>query len=790
MSLRAVIESTVHIEHFRNIDLFNQGFYALRIKLYHMDGLNKVYSDPLEITLAETAEKKRECFKENNKNWELSDVTQGFLDDSEHSFFTRSFVIRYFDEEVEVNDLWTFRSEIEVKDGFLNTEFYIEADLFYIELKNMGTAKLPEKVQQVVETFPLKSVSKSVLKVTKFAHGVSEYFPIVFEGQFFCQFNCTLHSCLTDLKFRAFPVVSEESGGQYNAESEAKYFFKNEKGEIPEDLNYKKVDKVYNEYINILSHMYDRMTGKFKRYISECFEAEQVEQLEDRVRVPSLKLPGDELFNESLNEEEGSKSPGLVIEKSYSIQPPKSPNDLLEDSDTECAIETTENLSEEKTVTKIPVLKNRQKNFMNKKIIPFSERHYLLSDPIKIAKKILEELSYVSLQLSDVWNRINECIRIEPKFILEFLKVDYDQKIREKWCENVYRKVVITEDFTCHIDENFEDIHSKFIVDRMENGYQSKIGQLTIQDLNLWSKPELHPMLIEHWYQKKGKYSTDNENSIETESEWGYEGYYPGWHMVIFVHGFQGSCTDMKVLKNYFSILHPDAVFLVSEANHNNTENWIEEMGEKLAKEISNKIDSYCPDSLGRLSFIGHSMGGIIIRAALPFLEKYKDQMFTYMSLSTPHLGYMYNASKIINAGMWIMKKWKRSKSLTQLSMTDASKLEDTFLYKLSCCDGLNWFKNIVLISSYKDSYAPFDSARIQSWTQATMDMKNGEFYIKMANNILEKLVATSLHRIDVNFMISEKSIDAFIGRTAHIHFLENQYFMRILSHRFVEYFD
>lgn len=59
-----------------------------------------------------------------------------------------------------------------------------------------------------------------------------------------------------------------------------------------------------------------------------------------------------------------------------------------------------------------------------------------------------------------------------------------------------------------------------------------------------------------------------------------------------------------------------------------------------------------------------------------------------------------------------------------------------------------------------------------------------------MANNILRKLTTNWIHRIDVNFMISEKSIDTFIGRAAHIHFLENEYFMRILTHRFIEFFD
>ena len=33
---------------------------------------------------------------------------------------------------------------------------------------------------------------------------------------------------------------------------------------------------------------------------------------------------------------------------------------------------------------------------------------------------------------------------------------------------------------------------------------------------------------------------------------------------------------------------------------------------------------------------------------------------------------------------MWVLKKWKKSKSLTELSMSDALNMEDAYLYKLS----------------------------------------------------------------------------------------------------------
>jgi hypothetical protein len=44
-----------------------------------------------------------------------------------------------------------------------------------------------------------------------------------------------------------------------------------------------------------------------------------------------------------------------------------------------------------------------------------------------------------------------------------------------------------------------------------------------------------------------------------------------------------------------------------------------------------------------------------------------------------------------------------------------------------------------------------------------------GNIYIKMAKNLLGNIPVDVIYRIDVDFRISEKNLDAFIGRTAHI---------------------
>lgn len=84
-------------------------------------------------------------------------------------------------------------------------------------------------------------------------------------------------------------------------------------------------------------------------------------------------------------------------------------------------------------------------------------------------------------------------------------------------------------------------------------------------------------------------------------------------------------------------------------------------MGEKLALEVKKWIKEWCPkDNFSKLSFIGHSLGGIIIRAALPHLIKYKDKMFTYLSLGSPHLSYTLSSSKVVDTGLWFIRKWKK----------------------------------------------------------------------------------------------------------------------------------
>jgi len=113
-----------------------------------------------------------------------------------------------------------------------------------------------------------------------------------------------------------------------------------------------------------------------------------------------------------------------------------------------------------------------------------------------------------------------------------------------------------------------------------------------------------------------------------------------GIHLFVLVHGFQGTAANMKNMKNNILLIYPDSLVICSNVNERNTSEDIPLMGYRLADEIRRYMKENCPGTmLSKMSFIGYSMGGILIRESLKHLYDYKDKMHMYMSLSSPHLG-------------------------------------------------------------------------------------------------------------------------------------------------------
>ncbi|XP_025990418.2 protein FAM135A isoform X4 [Solenopsis invicta] len=257
-----------------------------------------------------------------------------------------------------------------------------------------------------------------------------------------------------------------------------------------------------------------------------------------------------------------------------------------------------------------------------------------------------------------------------------------------------------------------------------------------------------------------------------------------GPHLIICVHGLDGNAADLRLVKTYLELGLPGAHldFLMSERNQGDTFSDFETMTDRLVSEILYHIESSGLNPR-KVSFIGHSLGTIIIRSALtrPQLRPLLPRLHTFLSLSGPHLGTLYNTSGLVNAGMWFMQKWKKSGSLLQLAMKDASDVRRSFMFRLSQKSNLQKFKHVLLCGSAQDRYVPLHSARIELCKAAVRDPTDqGAAYREMVHNILYPVMSApgvSLVRYDVHHALPPTA-NALIGRAAHIAVLDSELFI------------
>lgn len=64
-------------------------------------------------------------------------------------------------------------------------------------------------------------------------------------------------------------------------------------------------------------------------------------------------------------------------------------------------------------------------------------------------------------------------------------------------------------------------------------------------------------------------------------------------------------------------------------------------------------------------------------------MEPFLKHLHTYVSVSGPHLGYLYCSNPLFNSGLWLLKTLKGTQCIYQLTLTDDSDIQNTFLYKL-----------------------------------------------------------------------------------------------------------
>ena len=265
----------------------------------------------------------------------------------------------------------------------------------------------------------------------------------------------------------------------------------------------------------------------------------------------------------------------------------------------------------------------------------------------------------------------------------------------------------------------------------------------------------------------------------------------PGVHLVICIHGLQGNQFDLRLYRVYLLLALPQVRFdfLMAQANHIDTFCDFNLMTDRLVEEILEYVREM-PTPPSKVSFIGHSLGNIVVRSLVtrPELSSLQPKLHLFLSICGPHLGTQYQ-NGIVSMGMWAVRKWYNSQSLLQLSLKDSPNPRDAFLYHLSEAPNFEYFRHVVLLTSPQDKYVPYQSAKVASVAQdGSLQSKLG---LEMMQNILEPLreAKVNLVRVSVDHNIPT-SANSVIGRAAHISMLDNDRFIeKFVTLHLAQYF-
>lgn len=395
-----------------------------------------------------------------------------------------------------------------------------------------------------------------------------------------------------------------------------------------------------------------------------------------------------------------------------------------------------------------------------------------------VTQIVYEELSEVASRMCEIRHLLSTMIREYPCSFLQVTEFDYHSLMKAKWDENVFTENVRS--INSPTDSSVLGKHCRAASSRRNSKFFLCAENLAIRDPEIFLPPDLSPILFEEKYDRRLE-----RWSPEWFSSKNHPDFRPSIHLFVCVHGLLGSRYDMKRISDTLALLRPEAEILISKANENLTEGCIEEMGRRLASEVTTYIAALNSKRLEKISFIGHSLGGLIIRASLPLLAQHKALMHLFFSLNSPHLGCNGN-SKLVDAGLWLIRKFNKSLCLDQLAMTDSDSIHSTLLYKLAKQEQLGWFKHVILLNNSQDNYVTCESARIQCSKQ---ECASKGFVCEMADLLQSSLSPNKLTRVEVNYKSKEKRLGKLIGKTGHVRVLDDRALLMMLIYRQAEAF-
>eukprot|EP01083_Nonionella_stella_P028526 78569_1 len=785
--MRSTYEFGIYLTHFCNVDLFRQGLYFFRIGLYTKTNSNedltkKEKKEDINGGDEKTAESKHFALpyrtmmgKQHERDFLIRSSdrieSMGHIDDVTSTYCSSVFRVQFQEQKVRLNEGCLFRLDLEYE---RKHRVYIDVELVFCELhasdyKNAGFPTFEE----------FTIVDKTTLCSVDCYGGIHSMYPVSFSTAHFCLVHVMVHAELINFKLIPPPPhykliakyekekdeVKATTNGISTNLSFAESVFSANVDCIASDSDWLLVSKHHLFYVYCLLCSYKKLGALVDEYIDSYLSESNVSHLCDEF---------DALY------------PVRDVELSSCCKIAK------------CNCQNHQSFVMQALINcdSSDVLRDEYEALrVRHGIVPimcrFSGKERSTMTGREICHLIGEDVHAIAGQLFRIWHFFLSLIPfLNGKLMTKRLLSEWQNTFVERWGAAIFRET-LTQRARLRVVSTSLSEH-EMISRKVRGVRESTLSQLEappLQDIVYMIGPSQQAVIFEQTYNDCTRHKQPDKCR--------------GKHVFVLVHGYQGNSWDMRMFRNHLLVQCPSDLFLLSEANESEgaTEGDIGQMGQRLAQEIVTFIDTNViqqQHKLCRISFITHSLGGIIAREACTnsifVASPYSDKCYTFISLAVCHCGYLFGRSKALQAGFYLMRSWKKSLCLQQLSLTDHENPRKTFLYKLSKKESLRKFRNVLLVSSPEDRYTPYHSTRIEMHRKTVQDTKWGRIYNEMVRNLLRPLDHVNLTRFDVSFSLKQKSnskinIDSMIGRSAHICFLEQPLYIDMLIHVYKKYF-
>ena len=118
---------------------------------------------------------------------------------------------------------------------------------------------------------------------------MTEFVPVNFQDQYFSILNCYIQSVLLDYRFR--PDVSGKNLSR--DKSVAHFFFADEQGQLPMTLDLREVDLIYNDYIRVLTIMFEKLKANYNTFVNRFLNDQEREKYCIQTEEARFVLPYD-----------------------------------------------------------------------------------------------------------------------------------------------------------------------------------------------------------------------------------------------------------------------------------------------------------------------------------------------------------------------------------------------------------------------------------------------------------------------------------------------------------------